>query len=313
VPQNGHSNVDHPDIKIYSMESSRRTQVVALVTGSKIAYDHLKAIMESAEANGIDPMQNPELKKKISAAKSQSVPLTYIKRVLMLVENGVKASEFHFSTFDTDYRSEAYITVDGQNSNNSIRITDAFMQAVEADREWNLISRIDGSVKKTVQAKEIWDKIAEQHGNRQIQVCNSIPPLTIGTPAQRWSNNASNPCSEYMFLDETACNPRQLISRNSLRQKRVFDVHLRYVCDHCLGFLYLCRNHRQQKWRRTFQYRTLGLGLRQSGHDFDENGLPYDSAEARSVSGAITAIMTGIRMQFLQKWQKYLVRSSVTR
>lgn len=294
-------NIDHPDVeKFINWKVNEERKVVALVTGSKIAYEQLKSIMESAEVNGIDPEKNPELKKKIVTAKNLSVPLNYIKRVLMLVENGIKAADFHFKTFDTDYRSEAYVTVDGQNSNNSVRVTDSFMKAVESEREWNLISRIDGSVKKTVSARNLWDQIAEAAWE------SADPGLQFDTTINDWHTcpndgriNASNPCSEYMFLDETACNLASInLNKFYDAETRTFDVqkfrHVIRLWTIVLEISVLMSQSPSSKMaERTFQYRTLGLGYANLGTLLMKMGLPYDSDDARSVTGALTAIMTG--------------------
>ncbi len=294
-------NVDHPDIeKFIAWKVREERKVVALVTGSKIAYEQLKSIMESAETKGIDPEKNPELKKKIKEAKQFSVPLNYVKRVLMLVENGVKPADFQFSTFDTDYRSEAYVTVDGQNSNNSVRVADGFMQAVEAEREWNLISRIDGSIKKTVGARNIWDQIAEAAWE------SADPGLQFDTTINDWHTcpedgriNASNPCSEYMFLDETACNLASInLEKFYDPETKTFDVqtyrHVIRLWTIVLEISVLMSQSPSAKMaERTFQYRTLGLGYANLGTILMKMGMPYDSNEARSVTSAVTAIMTG--------------------
>ncbi|MCC7304563.1 adenosylcobalamin-dependent ribonucleoside-diphosphate reductase [bacterium] len=294
-------NVNHPDIeKFIQWKVREERKVVALVTGSKIAYEHLKGIMQSAEVNGIDPEKNPELKQRIKEANKQHVPLNYVKRVLMLVENGVTSEAFHFSTFDTDYRSEAYVTVDGQNSNNSVRVTDAFMEAVEADREWNLLSRVDGTVKKTAKAKNIWDQIAEAAWE------SADPGLQFDTTINDWHTcpedgriNASNPCSEYMFLDETACNLASInLEKFYDPETKMFDIqtyrHVIRLWTIVLEISVLMSQSPSAKMaERTFQYRTLGLGYANLGTILMKMGLPYDSDEARNMTGALTAIMTG--------------------
>src|SRR5204862_222889 len=131
-----------------------------------------------------------------------------------------------FPEFDLDWDSEAYLTVAGQNSNNTVSITDAFLRAVEADEDWNLTSRTNGKVMKTVKARVIWDKI----GLAAWQ--SADPGLHFNTTMNDWHTcpaggriRASNPCSEYMFLDDTACN---LASANLLTlynpATKVFDV-----------------------------------------------------------------------------------------
>lgn len=294
-------NIDHPDVeKFVNWKVHEERKVVALVTGSKVAYDYLKKIMESAEKDGLDPAHNQVLKKTIKAAKEHAVPLNYIKRVLMLVENGIPSADFKFSTFDTDYRSEAYTTVDGQNSNNTVRITDDYMQAVEQDKDWNLISRIDGSVKKTVKARALWDQIAEAAWE------SADPGLQFDTTINDWHTcpadgriNASNPCSEYMFLDETACNLASInLEKFYNAETGTFDVetykHVVRIWTIVLEISVLMSQSPSSKMAdRTFQYRTLGLGYANLGTILMRMGLPYDSDKARSVTGALTAIMTG--------------------
>ena len=294
-------NIDHPDVeKFIEWKVKEERKVVALVTGSKIAYDQLKEIMEAAEKNGLDPEKNPDLKKKIQRAKALYVPLNYVKRVLMLVENGIKSADFHFNTFDTDYRSEAYVTVDGQNSNNSVRVTDAYMNAVEEDHEWDLISRIDGSVKRSVPARDLWNKIAEAAWE------SADPGLQFDTTINDWHTcpadgriNASNPCSEYMFLDETACNLASInLEKFYDPETKAFDVlsyqHVIRLWTIVLEISVLMSQSPSAKMaERTFQYRTLGLGYANLGTILMKMGLPYDGKEARTVTAAVTAIMTG--------------------
>src|SRR5690606_1076950 len=105
----------------------------ALVAGSHTNHEHLKKIMRSAEAKGVDPAKNPELKTLIKEANKDYIPLNYIKRALMLVENGVRSEDFTLEKYDTDFRSDAYTTVGGQNSNNSVRVSNEFFKTLEQD------------------------------------------------------------------------------------------------------------------------------------------------------------------------------------
>lgn len=294
-------NIDHPDIeKFITWKVHEERKVVALVTGSKMVYDKLQQIMKSAEEGGLNPEKNPTLKKLIREAKESAVPLNYIKRVLMLIENGIPSSQLTFSVFDTDYRSEAYTTVDGQNSNNSVRITDDFMKAVEHDAQWDLISRIDGSVKRSVQARRLWDKIAESAWE------SADPGLQFDTTINDWHTcpadgriNASNPCSEYMFLDETACNLASInLDKFYDVKTRTFDIetyrHVIRLWTMVLEISVLMSQSPSAKMAdRTYQYRTLGLGYANLGTILMKMGLPYDSDDARAITGAVTAVMTG--------------------
>ncbi len=160
------------------------------------------------------------------------VPDAAIKRVIQYARQGY--TDISFPIYDTDWDFEAYLTVAGQNSNNSVSLTDDFLRAVDADAEWSLTHRTTGKVAKTVKATELWDKIAE------AAWASADPGLHFNTTMNDWHTcpsggriRASNPCSEYMFLDDTACN---LASANLLalydRSAKSFDVE---------GYEHLCR------------------------------------------------------------------------
>ena len=128
-----------------------------------------------------------------------------MKRVLQQAEQG--ATEIDFRTYDTDWDSDAYLTVSGQNSNNSVRVTDAFLKAVREDGDWDLTRRTDGKVAKTVKARDLWEKVG-----LAAWAC-ADPGVQFHDTINAWHTcpedgpiRASNPCSEYMFLDDTACN-----------------------------------------------------------------------------------------------------------
>jgi ribonucleoside-diphosphate reductase alpha chain len=167
-------DVDHPDIEEYiDWKVKEEQKVAALVTGSKIAAKRLKAIMKACvncDAEGgvaseggtlnercLDPTKNPKLKAAIKEARRDQVPDNYIRRVIQFARQGFK--EIDFSTYDTDWDSEAYLTVSGQNSNNSVRVNDEFLQAVVEDKDWQLTYRNSDKVAKTVKARALWDKI----------------------------------------------------------------------------------------------------------------------------------------------------------
>ncbi|HEX2724242.1 MAG TPA: vitamin B12-dependent ribonucleotide reductase, partial [Beijerinckiaceae bacterium] len=157
-------DVDHPDIEAFiDWKVKEEQKVAALVTGSKVASKHLKAIMKAClncEGEGdacYDPDKNPALKREIKFARRASVPDNYIKRVIQFARQGYK--DIEFDIYDTDWDSEAYLTVSGQNSNNSVSITDDFLRAVDGDGDWSLTKRIDGKVSKTLKARELWERI----------------------------------------------------------------------------------------------------------------------------------------------------------
>ncbi|MBV9347384.1 MAG: vitamin B12-dependent ribonucleotide reductase, partial [Pseudolabrys sp.] len=205
-------DVDHPDIEQYiDWKVMEEQKVAALVTGSKINQKHLRAVLKACvncEGSGDDcfsPDKNPALKREIKLARKAMVPDNYIKRVIQFAKQGYK--DINFPTYDTDWDSEAYLTVAGQNSNNSVRITDQFLKAVESDGKWDLTFRKNGKVAKTLGARDLWEKIG------YAAWASADPGLQYHTTVNDWHTcpasgeiRASNPCSEYMFLDDTACN-----------------------------------------------------------------------------------------------------------
>lgn len=298
-------DIDHPDIEDYiNWKVKEEQKVAALVTGSKICNKHLKAIMKACvncEGPGdscFDPEQNPALKREIKAAKKSYVPENYIKRVIQFAQQGYK--DLDFKVYDTGWDSEAYLTVAGQNSNNSVRITDDFLKAVQADKEWELTWRKSGKVKKTVRARDLWEQIAN------AAWASADPGLQFHTTINDWHTcpkggeiRASNPCSEYMFLDDTACNLASLNLINFRDAGKKFDVRsFEHACRLWTIALELSVLMAQFPSREiaqlSYEYRTLGLGYANIGGLLMSAGIPYDSAEARAICGAITAIMTGI-------------------
>ncbi|MEK1930697.1 MAG: vitamin B12-dependent ribonucleotide reductase, partial [Pararhizobium sp.] len=158
-------DIDHPDIEEYiNWKVKEEQKVAALVTGSKIVAKHLKAIMKACvNCSGdndacFDPAENPALKREIRAAKKNQVPENYVQRVIQFARQGYK--DIEFKTYDTDWDSEAYLTVSGQNSNNSVSLKDDFLRAVENDGDWNLTARKDGRVMKTLKARDLWEPIS---------------------------------------------------------------------------------------------------------------------------------------------------------
>jgi len=201
----------------------------------------------------------------------------------------------------SDYEGEAYRTVSGQNSNNSVRIPNSFFDRLEKNEDWELKGRMDGRVMKKIPARELWNQISYAAWR-----C-ADPGTQYNTTINEWHTcpeggeiRASNPCSEYMFLDNTACN---LASANLMKffntENNSFDVE---------GYEYNCRLWTvvlevsvlmaqfpsKEVAQLSYEYRTLGLGYANLGTMLMVSGIPYDSEEARAIAGAITAIMTGI-------------------
>ncbi len=298
-------DADHPDIETYvDWKVKEEQKVAALVTGSKTVAKHMKAVMKACvncEGDGddcFDPEKNPALKREIRAAKKAQVPENYIRRVIQFARQGYK--DIDFPIYDTDWDSEAYLTVAGQNSNNSVRVDDAFLNAVQADADWQLTSRTTGKVTKTLKASELWEKIGHA-----AWAC-ADPGIQFHTTINDWHTcpatgpiRASNPCSEYMFLDDTACN---LASLNLLQFRNAdgsFDVasyeHACRLWTVVLEISILMAQFPSKEIAQlSYEYRTLGLGYANIGGLLMTSGIPYDSPEGRAYCGALTAIMTGV-------------------
>ncbi|MEN9755356.1 MAG: hypothetical protein RLZ07_1738, partial [Pseudomonadota bacterium] len=298
-------DVDHPDIEAYiDWKVKEEQKVAALVTGSKIVSKHLKAVMKACvNCDGpaescFDPEKNPALKREIKFARRAQVPDNYIKRIIQFAKQGYK--DIDFPVYDTDWDSEAYLTVAGQNSNNSVSLKDGFLRAVEEDKDWDLIRRTDGKVHKTLKARDLWEQIGF------AAWASADPGLHFNTTMNDWHTcpasgpiRASNPCSEYMFLDDTACNLASL----NLLQFRESDGSVNIAAyEHAVRLwtivleisVLMAQFPSKEIAELSYRYRTLGLGYANIGGLLMTNGIPYDSDEGRAICGALTAIMTGV-------------------
>jgi ribonucleoside-diphosphate reductase alpha chain len=300
-------DLDHPDIfKFVNWKVREEEKVVALVAGSKAMEEQLNGILaackgpvDAAKKDSLyDPKQNLELKKAVKRAKKAHLPINYIQRMIDLAKQGF--GSLTIETYDTDWNSKAYSTVSGQNSNNSVRVPNEFMSALEKDGNWDLKSRRDGKVVRTVKARELWDDI-----NYAAWSC-ADPGLQFDTTINEWHTcpedgriNASNPCSEYMFLDDTACN---LASLNLLKfyndETGVFDIegfrHASRLWTVVLDIsVQMAQFPSQEIARKSWEYRTLGLGYANIGALLMRMGHAYGSEQAQALTGAITAIMSG--------------------
>src|SRR5712671_3192586 len=290
-------DIDHPDIETFiDWKVIEEQKVAALVAGSQLAAKHLNLIMAACR-EGTDPAENPALKHEIRAARRAMIPENYIQRVIQFARQGYTAIDFR--SYDTDWDSEAYLTVAGQNSNNSVRISNDFLECVGADGPWNLVRRTDGMIAKAMPARELWDRIGH------AAWASADPGLQVDTTINEWHTcpesgriNASNPCSEYNFLDDTACN---LASLNLMAFRGVeggFDVagfeHAARLWTIVLEISVLMAQFPSKEIaRRSYDFRTLGLGYANLGGLLMSMGLPYDSAAGRAIGSAITALMTG--------------------
>ena len=297
-------DMDHPDIEQFiNWKVIEEQKVASLVAGSKAHETKLNEIFtairqwDGASEDAVDPARNPDLKAAIKSAKKAMIPDTYTNRILQYARQGYTSIEF--PTYDTDWDSEAYVTVSGQNSNNSVRVTDAFLKAVREDDDWELLRRTDGRVAKIVKARELWEQVGHA-----AWAC-ADPGIQFHDTVNAWHTcpadgaiRGSNPCSEYMFLDDTACN---LASMNLLKFYRdgAFDaeayIHATRLWTVTLEIsVMMAQFPSKEIAQRSYEFRTLGLGYANIGGLLMNMGLGYDSAEGRALCGALTALMTGV-------------------
>ncbi|MGV6810706.1 MAG: vitamin B12-dependent ribonucleotide reductase, partial [Brevirhabdus sp.] len=297
-------DADHPDIEEFiNWKVLEEQKVASIVAGSKMHEEKLNGIFaairswDGAEDDAYDPKVNVGLKEAVREAKKVAIPETYIKRVLDYARQGHDSIEF--PTYDTDWDSEAYNSVSGQNSNNSIRVTDAFLKAVEDDADWDLISRTTGKVTKTVKARELWEQVGHA-----AWAC-ADPGIQFHDTVNAWHTcpadgeiRGSNPCSEYMFLDDTACNLASMnlltffkdgtfLAEDYMHATRLWTVTLEIS-------VMMAQFPSKEIAQLSYDFRTLGLGYANIGGLLMNMGLSYDSPEGRALAGALTAIMTGV-------------------
>ena len=298
-------DIDHPDIEQFiNWKAKEERKVASLTTGSRVVKRRLKEVFIACWVEGIreesrfSVQENAKLKKAVREAIKDFIPENYIYRVIQLAQQGFR--DFVFEEYDTNWDSEAYATVSGQNSNNSVRLTNDFLGTVESGGDWELRRRTDGKVSRRLKARDLWKAINEAAWS------SADPGLQFDTTINEWHTcpeedriRASNPCSEYMFLDDTACN---LASINLMKfydtKIGVFDVDdFRHACR--LWTLTLEISVAMAQFpnakiaRKSYEYRTLGLGYANLGALLMIMGIPYDSDQSRSITGAITALLTG--------------------
>ncbi|MEC7785507.1 MAG: vitamin B12-dependent ribonucleotide reductase [Nitrospinota bacterium] len=298
-------DMDHPDIEEYiEWKVKEERKVAALAAGSRITRRCLKDILKACWGEGLteearfEVQKNKPLKKAVRKALDCFVPENYIYRVIQLAQQGTK--DIEFEEYDTSWTSEGYLTVSGQNSNNSVRLSNDFLNSVECGGEWNLLRRTDGEISKTLPARDLWDKVNFSSWS------SADPGLQFHTTINEWHTcpedgqiRASNPCSEYMFLDDTACN---LASINLMKfyndEKGLFEAEdYRHACRLWTLTLEISVSMAQFPNKaiaqKSYEFRTLGLGYANLGAMLMVMGIPYDSEKGRAIAGAISAMTTG--------------------
>lgn len=299
-------DLDHPDIEEFiDWKVVEEQKVAAMVTGSKICAQRLNAVLKACQSTDVqgvvqlelDMKKNQSLREAVTAARRDMVPEAYIHRMFDYAKQGY--THFVFHEYDTNWDGKAYQTVSGQNSNNSVRIPNGFFDALERDGDWELRRRIDGKVSKTLKARDLWDKIAWA-----AWIC-ADPGTQYDTTINEWHTcpedgriNASNPCSEYMFLDDTACNLASLNLAKFFNDEGEFDLesfrHAVRLWTVALEISVLMASFPSRAIaQKSYDYRTLGLGYANLGTILMKQSIPYDSQKATAICAAITAIMTG--------------------
>jgi len=305
-------DADHPDIeKFVNWKVHEEQKVASIVAGSKTIKELINELFSAIhdwgdEAEKFDLKLNKDLRKVAKKARLAQMPFSYVHRIIHLAQQGY--TDVLFEEYDTDWNSEAYQTVAGQNSNNSVRLNNAFMEAVEQDKDWDLFWRVE-KVKakndgrkpvpcKTLRATELWEEIA------YAAWASADPGIQFDTTINEWHTcpadgpiRASNPCSEYMFLDDTACN---LASLNLMRFRdpktgELDIIKLRHgsrIWTIVLEISVLMAQFPSKNIAKlSYDFRTLGLGYANLGTYLMVNGIPYDSPEALAICGAVTSIM----------------------
>jgi len=300
-------DADHPDIVEFIEWKAREEHKIAyLAAGSRLVSKHLGRVYdactisegEGADLFQFDPKSNLKLKKAVKEATRDGVPPSYISRVIELAKLGEPNEKFNILT--TDWDSEAYSTVSGQNSNNSVRLTDSFMSAVLSGGDWDLVRRVSKTIAATVKADDIWQRIA-----RAAWAC-ADPGVQYDTTINDWhtcpasgSIRGSNPCSEFMFIDDSSCNLASVNLIEFLGKDGSFDIesfeHVVRLWTLTLEISVLMAQFPSKEIAvNSYNFRPLGLGYANIGGLLMASGIPYDSEEGRSYAAAITSLMSAV-------------------
>lgn len=301
-------DVDHPDIEAFiSWKLGEEYKVAALVAGSHTLNNLTKKLIEAVrlsnstgavDTHSAAEFQQARIISVLREARQLGLPLNLCEQIISLLKQKLPLLEQQI--FDCDWTGEAYATVSGQNANNSVRLSHAFMQAVNNDAPWQLRYRASDTIARVIPARKLWHQI-----NVAAWTC-ADPGIQFDTTINEWHTcpkdgriRASNPCSEYLFIDDTACN---LASLNLLKfydaAKHHFDIEgFRHACRLWTVILDISVQMAQfpspEIARKSWQFRTLGLGYANLGALLMTMGIPYGSPRALAVTGAITAILGG--------------------
>ncbi|NBN62255.1 adenosylcobalamin-dependent ribonucleoside-diphosphate reductase [Pannonibacter tanglangensis] len=295
-------DIDHPDIEAFiDWKVQEEEKVAALVAGSRLARERLQRLVGLIDRLHARPVTEAafrrELDQALAEARAAQIPDSYIQRIIQHARQG--GSGLELRAYDINWDSEAYRTVSGQNANNSVRVPDRFMAAVEADGPWSLTGRTGSGNGRSVPARALWQRIA------RAAWASADPGLQFDDAINAWHTapaggriNGSNSCSEFMFLDDSAC---VLASLNlmAFRQPdgRIDVPRLRHAVRLWTVSLDISTSMAQHPSRAvaetTHAYRPLGLGYANLGGLLMSLGLGYDSEAGRALAAALTAVLTG--------------------
>ena len=299
-------DLDHPDIQEFIDWKVREEQkVVAMITGSKICRAQLtrifRAVRDVAGEKEDGEKHASRIRDAVMRAKELRIPPGAIAQTLRFAADPSNTEEnLDFPVFTEDWDSEAYRTVSGQNSNNSVRATNAFFEAVMRNDPWELKRRTDRKVAKTIPARGLMHQIAST-----AWAC-ADPGMQYDTTINEWNTcpksgriDASNPCAEYMFLDDTACNLASLNLISFVREDEEFDVdafvHAVRLWTFTLEIsIYMAQFPSRRIAQRSWEFRTIGLGFANLGGLFLARGMAYDSRESRALAAGISALLSGV-------------------
>ena len=310
-------NADHPDIEEFvQWKVVEEHKVAMLATGSQIMAETWEAMVAAFLAHqgddhrklpgtniskyphdlSGDPSHNKELAKVLRQAMKQHVPGPFLDQCLKRLEQN--DLDLDIASYDVNWEAEGYNTVSSMNANNSVRVTDEFMQAVEEDLDWHLTARKTGEVVKTIKARDLWKKIVHA-----AWMC-ADPGLQFHDTYNNWHTglgtgpiNATNPCSEYAYLDDTACNLASLRLTAFLLPDGGFDfIGFEHACRLVTLALEITVAMSQYPYKDMAQnsndHRTLGLGYADLGALLMNLGVAYDSDEGRLVGAGMASLMT---------------------
>jgi ribonucleoside-diphosphate reductase alpha chain len=298
-------DADHPDVEKYlDWKADEEHKVASMVTGSALIKKNLDSIKKALalfrgpDEDRFNGEKNHDLALALRNALEDRIPPAYLYQLLRRLEQGDDGVDPR--VFTTAWDDEAYNTVSGQSSNNSLRVSDDFMQAVLEDGDWPLAGRISGKPEKSIKARKLWEQAA-----RSAWQC-ADPGLQFHTTINDWHTcpaggeiRASNPCSEYMFLDDTACNLASINLGNFYDRKTgTFNIegylHAIRIWTTILEISVVMAQFPAPRIALlSYEYRTLGLGFANLGSLLMVMGLAYDSAEGRAVAGALAALLSG--------------------